>query len=132
MKKAVKGELFADLDAEKYSVPPLTPPPKDKRGYIYIITDKAFPDCFKIGRTIDMKKRQAAYNSDRPYPTAYLHCVSELFTDAHEVEKLLLAALYKNTPATTFSKEWFPISFLETAERYIGQAESHFSLEKKS
>lgn len=119
-------EPFSSIDIDDYDVPPL-PKVEDNRGYIYIVVDTAFPNHFKMGRTICMKKRLMQYNSDKPFPTTKLYAISRMFTDANMVEKKILEKMYEVTPATTFSREWFALNHLGICVDLVKEAETHFS-----
>lgn len=125
MQKLTTAELFNHIEINDYVVEPL-PKEIDKRGYIYIVVDKVFPDFIKIGRTINLKKRLVAYNSDKPYPTTIPHYVSNLFKDAHFVESKILEYLYSQTSPTTFSKEWFKKDTLPLCIELVKEAEDFF------
>lgn len=122
-------DRFPAVDLARLTIPTMPPPPKDLRGYIYIVLDSAFPEHFKIGKTADMQKRLAAYNTDKPFKTTRVYCISSLFTDVHTVETKILNVLYSNTKPTTFSKEWFEIEYLDFAKDIIEEAEGRFDLE---
>ena len=116
-------KVFSEHNIDEFVVPPK---PTDTRGFIYIVLDSVFPNEFKIGVTINVKKRLQQYNSDKPYKTATMHQVSRMFADSVTTEKQILEALYKRTPPTTFSKEWFPIEFLNEAVYLVEEAEKEF------
>ncbi len=118
-------EAFKELDLGNFSVEPLVklPTPPDNRGFIYIVVDSAFPRHFKLGRTIDMKKRLMQYNSDKPYPTARVAVISDMFEDVVSVEKDILKYLYHSSPPTTFSREWFYLDLYDDATNIIKLAE---------
>lgn len=121
----IKEETFNKLDLDDYEIPP---PPKyvETRGFMYVIKDSAFPDFVKIGRTQNVKKRLMQYNADKPYPTSELVCISREFEDVITVEKKILGNLYKKTPPSTFSREWFPIEFIGDCLHLIEEAEDYF------
>jgi predicted GIY-YIG superfamily endonuclease len=40
---------------------------RSKEGFVYIISNKAFPDFYKIGVTNDIKSRLRTYQTSAPY-----------------------------------------------------------------
>ena len=115
---------FSQNSLTSYVVPKYV----ETRGFIYILQDKAFPEFFKIGRTADMLKRLAEYNSDKPYPSTYLTHISKCFADVISVEKKILEYLYKTTSPTAFKLEWFEIAQLPLAIQLLEDAEDYFPL----
>lgn len=122
MIKVPKTEELSDFNIADYAVPPLEKY-TDRRGYMYILFDSIFPDYIKVGRTSDCKKRLIGYNSDKPYPTAHMLFISDMFENVHEVERRILAYMYDNTPPTTLSKEWFEIKHKDIIIKIIEKAE---------
>lgn len=121
----IKVPDAAELDnfnLADYVVPPLEKY-TDRRGYMYILYDSIFPDFIKVGRTSDVKKRLQGYNSDKPYPTAKMLYISELFENVHDVERKILAYMYDLTQPTTLSKEWFEIKYKDSIMSIIEKAE---------
>lgn len=122
MIKVPDTEELTEFNISDYSVPPLEKY-IDRRGYIYVLFDSIFPDYIKVGRTSDCKKRLVGYNSDKPYPTAKMLFISDMFEDVNEVERRILAYMYDNTPPTTLSKEWFEIKHKQKILKIIEKAE---------
>jgi hypothetical protein len=118
--------VFLNVDIDDLEVPPLPRAPADTRGFIYLVEDTAFPDHIKIGRTINMKKRMAVYNSDKPFNTTKLIAVSRVFDNANYVEKKILEHLYAHTSPTTLSREWFEMVHKELCLTLINDAEGAF------
>jgi len=115
-------ELFNHINCEDY-----VSQNRLDRGYIYILLDVAFPDFCKIGKTQDLVKRIAMYNSDKPFPSAWIYAISKEFENSAEVEAAILRYLYSVTEPTTFRKEWFKKEYLPTIEMCLKEAESHFA-----
>ncbi len=113
---------FDGLDLDKFTIP-IAEKQIETRGYIYIIEDSVFPQHIKIGRTFDLKKRLAGYNTDKPFPTASFSYISKQFKDVIRAEKAILNHLYKKTQPTTFKKEWFEISHKELLVTTLTKAE---------
>ena len=124
MLKVPDPEELTDFDIRNYKVPPLEKY-NDKRGYMYVVFDSIYPEYIKVGRTFDCHKRLVGYNSDKPYPTAKMIYISELFEDVVDMERRILAYMYDNTPPTTLSKEWFLIEHKQLILDIILKAESH-------
>lgn len=122
MIKVPNAEELSDFNINDYVTPPLEKY-TDRRGFIYILYDSMYPNYIKIGRTHDCKKRLTGYNSDKPYPTAKMLYISEMFENVHEMERRILAYMYDNTPPTTLSKEWFDIEHKEKLISIIEKAE---------
>ncbi len=97
------------------------------RGYIYVLKDKAFPLNIKVGKTHDLAKRLAAYNSDKPFPTADYIYISKVFDNKDTVEKYILDYIYKRTNPTTFSKEWFDTQYMDLLIDTVKSAEKEFN-----
>jgi len=125
MEQVDQDKTFNNVDIEDYEVPPLVKE-VDARGYIYILADTAFPGYIKVGRTINMKKRLAMYNADKPFKTSKLIAISRMFEDAIHAEKKILEYLYNNTSPTTLSREWFEAENTNICLRLILDAESTF------
>jgi len=121
-----RNTVFSEVDLDEFELEPV-PKYIEKRGYIYLILDSAFPEFFKIGRTQSLKKRLAEYNNDKPFPTAYYVAFSCQFDDVHMVEKKILEALYKQTSPTTLSYEWFEMKYFGVAISLLMEAEKAFS-----
>lgn len=115
-------EELTDFNISDYTTPPLEKY-TDRRGFMYILFDTNFPDFIKVGRTSDCKRRLIGYNSDKPFPTAKMLFISDLFNDVNEVERRVLAYMYDNTPPTTLSKEWFEVQHKEKLISIIEKAE---------
>lgn len=133
MKTANSDTPFKTLCATNFVAAPVVTVPVIKpkaSGFMYIVLDSAYPDHFKIGRTIDMGKRLASYNSDKPYPSASLHAITSEFLDIVDVEFKILKHMYDNTSPTTFKKEWFSIEHLDDALELLIEAESYFPFRK--
>lgn len=127
MIKVPDTEDLSEFNISDYFVPPLEKY-TDKRGFIYVLSDSNFPDYIKVGRTSDCKKRLIGYNSDKPFPTAKMLYISDMFENVYEVERRILAYMYDNTPPTTLSKEWFEVQHKDKILNIIAKAEI---LEKK-
>ena len=107
----IKNELnrnFDPVDLKLFCIPKYT----ERRGFLYILIDDAFPGHMKVGRTADVTKRLEAYNAHKPYPTAEMAWISKGFIDVIKVEEILLKHLYSEIQPTTFRKEWFEIEHL--------------------
>lgn len=122
MFKVPETDELTDFNIGDFTVPPLEKY-IDRRGYIYVLYDSIFPDYIKVGRTSDCKKRLIGYNSDKPYPTAKMLFISNMFENVNEIERRILAYMYDNTPPTTLSKEWFEIQHKEKIIAIIEKAE---------
>ena len=118
-------QTFSNVDIDVYEVQPL-PKVVDNRGFMYIIEDSAYPGYIKIGRTINLKKRMAMYNADKPFKSSRLVTVSREFEDAVLVEKRILEHLYKHTSPTTLSREWFHSEHVDLCTQLIEEAEDYF------
>jgi len=117
------------IDLKTLALPAL-PKVTDTRGYLYIVKDSVFPDHVKVGRTSDPAKRLAAYNSDKPYPTATFLYITEPLKNVVEAERAVLAELYKEIQPTTFRLEWFEVKYQQLILDWLYEAEAHFELIK--
>lgn len=128
MIKIPESSELSEFDLRNYEIPPLEKY-VDRRGYMYILYNEVFPEYIKVGRTGNLHKRLAQYNSDAPYPTAKMLFISEMFEDVNEIERRVLAFMYDHTPPTTLSKEWFEIEHKDKLIHIIEKAEE---LEKEN
>ncbi len=77
-----------------------------KEGFIYLISNSAFPGWIKAGMTIDYENRLSQYNMYDPINGYRMHTIKWV-TDRRNKENLLLSNLKDNS---TFHKgEWFYI-----------------------
>ncbi len=127
IKLEVGVDEFSTINISDMSLEPLA---KDARGYMYIVQDSVYPDWVKIGRTVDPKKRIAAYNTDKPFNTAKFTYISAGFKDVVEVERVVLEKVYGISAPSTASKEWFPVALLENLISIVEAAEKQFELLK--
>lgn len=125
MLKVPSPEELTEFNIKEYKTPPLDKY-VDRRGYLYIVYDSIFPDYIKVGRTQDCHKRLVQYNADKPYPTAKMLFISDMFEDVNEMERRVLAYMYDNTPPTTLSKEWFEYQHKEKLIKIIEKAELEY------
>jgi len=100
----------------------------DKRGFMYIVKDSAYPEVFKIGMTGNPKNRLSSYNKDKPFKTAAYILISLPFLDVRSVEAIILEQLYKETNPTSLTKEWFFMEHFDRAKYWIDQAEKKAEL----
>ena len=122
MIKVPNTDELTEFDLRKFTLPPLEKY-VDRSGYIYVLYDEAFPDYIKVGRTGDLHKRQIQYNADKPYKTAKMIYISNLFEDVNETERKILAYMYDNTSPTTLSREWFEIKHKDMILNIVEKAE---------
>jgi len=113
---------LADFNLADYAVPPLDKN-SDNRGFMYILYDSMYPNYIKVGRTCNCRKRLVQYNADKPFPTAKMQYVSNMFTDVNDVERKILQYMYDNTAPTTLTKEWFEIEHKQRILCIIEKAE---------
>lgn len=121
-KEMIKNELdkeFNPLDLKEFVIPKYV----EKRGFLYVLVDNAFPKHFKVGRTADVAKRLEAYNAHKPYLTAEMYWLSKEFIDVIKVEEILLKYLYSEIRPTTFRKEWFEIVNLGMVLKLVQEIE---------
>jgi len=111
------------VDLAHIVVPPLPPQPRDTRGYLYIVKDANFPKHFKFGLTINMDKRIVAYDTDKPYPTCTVFCVSALLKDAKTAESMIKRYMAGKLKGKVSRQEWYPLHYISTVESLIQQIE---------
>jgi len=87
MKEFNSTILFSDLDLDHYKL-------EETKGWLYILQSKAFPGFIKLGRTTDLKKRLASYNSNSPFNHVEILALSECFSNAKLVERKILDYMY--------------------------------------
>lgn len=117
-------EELKDFDLNEFEVPKEI----ERRGYMYILKDSAFPGYVKVGRSTSVQKRLYAYNADKPFKTARMIQVSSLFSNAYDTEKKVLDYLYSVTEPTTLSKEWFLDKYENTIRNVIEKLEEQEKL----
>jgi len=102
-----------------------------KEGYVYVITNKAWPDWVKIGMAIDSEERLNGYQTSSPHRDFVLeHSVAS--NDRRKSEK---EAHTRALPLATDSKgEWFKLSVeqaitildnLDEQHRTVIKADTH-------
>lgn len=113
------------MTLDDFTLEPFEKPiiPKDMRGYLYIVEDSVFPDHIKIGRANDLKKRLAAYNTDKPYSTVRYSCISLPFVNVISAESLVLEKIYEEIVPIGNKLEWFDVSNRKLLEKWIKIAE---------
>lgn len=124
MIKVPLSEELSSFNLSDYAVPPLDKY-VDRRGFMYILKDDVFPGFIKVGRTSDCRKRLVGYNSDKPFPTAKMFYVSDMFEDVNDVERKILQYMYDTTSPTTLSREWFLEEYEDKIIAIIEKAETH-------
>ena len=83
------------------------------KGYIYAITNPAWPDWIKIGKAIDADNRLNSYQTSSPKRDyELLYC--KYFDDYHEVEKEAHTLASKFSAET--NNEWFHITKQQAKE----------------
>lgn len=100
----------------------------DRRGFLYIILDRAYPEWCKIGRTNNLISRLTDYNKNRPIKTAYYSVVSEAFMDVVSVEAVVLEQLYVELQPSARACEWFAIEHYDLLIFWIKRAEKEAPL----
>lgn len=78
-----------------------------KKGYLYLLTNPAWPGYIKIGKALDYKKRVGGYQTGSPFRDYIIHYKSKVFDDRAKAENLLEKIL---EPAAVFpdeDNEWY-------------------------
>jgi predicted GIY-YIG superfamily endonuclease len=91
---------------------------KEKKGYLYIITNKAWPGYVKVGVTMDLKKRLQTYQTASPFRDY------ELMYSIHHPKYLEAETRIKETMkyfATEIRNEWFQVPDLQTAKTRLNE-----------
>jgi len=117
-----KQDVFNTLDLKEFTVPSLVKEP-DKRGYLYLVQNKNYPELIKFGRTIDLHKRLQAYNSDQPEPNVSVIAVSCLLSNANIAEEKIIAYMRQICSPVGYTKEWFDVKYQTELESKITEAE---------
>ncbi len=104
----------------------------ERRGFLYIVLDTAYPEWCKIGKTVNLASRLTGYNKDRPIATAFFSVVSLPFKDATSVESIILEQMYKTINSSSKSKEWFDIKHYTTLVDWIRRAERESEIIKNT
>ena len=86
--------------------------------YVYVISNPAFPEWLKVGKTKDLYKRLINYNTCSPFEYEYV-LVDQFHCDKPIHNKLLAMGI-------EHSREWFKVD-LETVERAIADTVAEWS-----
>lgn len=78
-----------------------------REGFVYLVSNKAYPGWIKVGMTIDFENRLTQYNVYDPNNGFEMHTIKWVY-DRRHIETLLLSAI--NDKATSRKGEWFYIS----------------------
>ena len=89
-----------------------------QEGYVYVITNKAWPDWVKIGRAIDANDRLRAYQTSSPLRDYWIvHSVHFDDVNAAERKAHLIAARMTGKPWNKVDNgEWFRLSEQQARE----------------
>lgn len=81
-------------------------------GYVYVITNKAWPEWVKIGRAIDANDRLRSYQTSSPLRDYWIvHSVHFDDVNAAERKAHLIAARITSTPWNkVVNGEWFKLT----------------------
>jgi hypothetical protein len=80
-----------------------------KSGYIYIITNPAFPEWVKVGKTVDLDRRLGNYQTNDPFQK-YSYAYHRVADDRNSAEKILLNEL--KALGLEQKSEWFKVDLL--------------------
>lgn len=86
-----------------------------KEGYVYVISNPAWPDWVKVGMAIDADDRCSSYQTSSPLRDYVLHCAissDDRRKDESKAHKRL------DTVASDRRGEWFKVS-VDTAVKYL-------------
>jgi len=83
------------------------PKPKTEEGFLYVLQDSAYPNYIKVGKTINIENRLAAYNRDRPLNTCSFSFIVPIKENLDSKEQELLLSLKELYTVSANSKEWF-------------------------
>lgn len=99
---------------------------KQKNGYLYIITNKAWPGYVKVGVTLNLKKRLQTYQTASPFRDY------KLIYSVHHPLYLEAEQKIKETMkyfATEIRNEWFKVDLEMAKSRLDEQLEDYNSQE---
>tara|TARA_R100001369_G_C3203222_1_gene146283 strand:+ start:97 stop:543 length:447 start_codon:yes stop_codon:yes gene_type:complete len=80
--------------------------PSAKEGYVYVISNPAWPEWVKVGMAIDAKDRCGSYQTSSPFRDYTLHC-SILCSDRRKDEHI--AHQHLEVISSDRKGEWFKI-----------------------
>ena len=86
-----------------------------KEGYVYVISNPAWPDWVKVGMAIDADDRCSSYQTSSPHRDYVLHCAissDDRRKDESKAHKVLEKIAYSRRG------EWFKIP-VDTAVKYL-------------
>ncbi len=89
-----------------------------QEGYVYVITNKAWPEWVKIGRAIDANDRLRSYQTNSPLRDYWIvHSVYFEDVNAAERKAHLIAARMTGTPWNKVDNgEWFKLTQEQAVE----------------
>lgn len=112
------GGRYKSLDDALFQTSPVN---DIKEGYVYIITNKAWPDWIKIGMAIDAQDRCNSYQTSSPFRDYVLeHFVHTDYRREAEKEAHTKAAKL----ASETNGEWFKLD-VETAKQILDNLHEH-------
>ena len=79
---------------------------RSKEGFVYIVSNKAFPNFYKIGVTSDIKSRLRTYQTaapDRDYKIEYYIKHPDCYTAEQKIRQMM------NHFALEIKNEWFKV-----------------------
>lgn len=118
--------IFDAENTDEFAIPKYI----ERRGFIYIMQNKYYPEIFKIGRTTNLPKRLLAYNENQPSVTTKVIAVSNMLENCHYVESRILAWFKKEVEPIQYKKEWFDIKYMDKAIEFIEDAEKRFTIKE--
>jgi len=80
-----------------------------KKGYLYLLTNPAWPGYFKVGKSLDYEERVDSYQTGAPFRDYKRHYKSKVFDNRTKAENLLKSILQ---PAAVFQdkkNEWYKL-----------------------
>ena len=92
------------------------PKKRSKKGFIYIISNSAFPNYYKIGITTNIKSRLRTYQTSSPYRNYKIEYYVE-HEDCYNAEQLIHSDMERF--ATRWRKEWFECSNLQIIKDHL-------------
>jgi len=102
-----------------------------KKGFIYVLEDKAYPGHIKIGYTANLDKRLTHINSNKPYKTARYIYSSEEQGDVICAYNTIMGHLIENHGVLSerrgLNKGWYLMSHKDLIEEAISSWLNNFN-----
>jgi hypothetical protein len=84
---------------------------RKRKGVLYVIINKHYPDFIKIGKSYNFTQRLHVYNTGSPMPCIDVKYISLEMEDSLVAEQELI----KHLGEPSYKQEWYPVELLDKA-----------------